>query len=85
MVHGTRSARQVLKAMRSHAKRHGFTVRQLPKRGKGSHTIWGVFDEDDNEIGRVGLTGHAGAMSQTVTRSNEAALEHIFGRRWLDR
>ena len=74
-----------MKAVRAHARLHGFTVVQLPKRGKGSHTMWGVFDDEGTELGRIGLTGHAGAMSQTVTRSNDEALEHIFGSGWLDK
>lgn len=85
MVQGTRSAAQVLTAIRKHARRRGYTVVQLPKRGKGSHTIWAVLDAKQVEIGRVGLTGHPGAMSQTVTRSNERALEPIFGKGWLDK
>lgn len=84
MVQGQRSSREVLKAVRKHAKLHGWTVQQLPKRGKGSHSIWVVLDNDGKELGRIGLTGHAGAQSPTVTRSNEEALEPIFGKGWLD-
>lgn len=76
---------QVLKAMRKNARKNGWSVAQLPKRGKGSHTIWAVLDADGVEKGRAALTGHAGQMSQTVTRSNEAALEEIFGKGWLDK
>ncbi|MCL2464285.1 MAG: hypothetical protein FWF28_04355 [Micrococcales bacterium] len=88
MVLGTRSAVQVLRAVREQARRRGWHVEQLPKRGKGSHTIWVVLDESGLELGRiglVGLAGHAGQQSQTVTRSNERALESIFGKGWLDK
>ncbi|MCL2483382.1 MAG: hypothetical protein FWF43_08250 [Propionibacteriaceae bacterium] len=85
MVNGTRSAAQVLSAVRKAARISGYTVRQLPKRGKGSHTIWVVLDAQGSEIGRIGLTGHAGQQSQAVTRSNEQALEKLFGEGWLDR
>ena len=85
MVNGTRSAQQVLRAARKHARKLGLTVEQLPKRGKGSHTIWVVLDDDGNEVGRLGLTGHAGQQSQTVARSNEEALEGLFGEGWLDK
>lgn len=85
MVQGTRSAKQVLKTMRKLARDNGWTVTQLPKRGKGSHTMWAVLDADGYELGRVGLTGHAGAMTPTVTRSNERALEPIFGEGWMDK
>ncbi len=61
------------------------TVEQLAKRGKGSHTIWVVRNAEGSEVGRVGLTGHAGQQSQIVTRSNERALENVFGEGWLDR
>jgi hypothetical protein len=70
--------------MRKHARANGWTAEQLHKRGKGSHTIWVVLDADGKEIGRVGLTGHAGAMSTTLSRSIENALEPIFGEGWLD-
>jgi hypothetical protein len=85
MVQGMRSAGEVLKAMRKHARRHGWKVEPLPKRGKGSHTIWVMRDANDNEIGRVGLTGHSGSMSRTVTRTIEEALEPLFGKGWLDK
>ena len=85
MVQGQRTAQQVLKAVRKHARQHGWTARQLPKRGKGSHTIWVVLDKTGAEIGRIGLTGHTGPMSRTVTRSCEEALEPIFGEGWLDK
>jgi len=84
MVNGTRSATQVLKAVRRAARQNNYKVEQLPKRGKGSHTIWVVLDDDGVEVGRIGLTGHSGQQSQTVTRSNEQALEELFGEGWLD-
>lgn len=76
---------QVLKAIRKNARQHSWFVEQSPKRGKGSHTIWVVVDENGNQLARAALTGHSGQMSQTVTRSNEAALEEIFGKGWLDK
>ncbi len=85
MVNGTRSARQVLTTVRRRARETGYTVQQLPKRGKGSHTIWVVLDAHGAELGRIALTGHAGQQSQKVTCSNEQALEDIFGEGWLDR
>ncbi len=78
-----KTASDVLKAMRRHARRNGWTVEQLPKRGKGSHAIWAVVDENGEGRGRIGLTGHSGEMSHTVTRSCEEALEPIFGEAWL--
>lgn len=71
--------------MRKLPRDNGWIVQQLPKRGNGSHTVWAVLDSDGVELGRVDLTGHSGAMTQTVTRSNEHALEPIFGEGWLDR
>jgi len=50
-----------------------------------SHAIWVVLDSEGVEVGRVGLTGHSGQQSQTVTRSNEEALEELFGKGWLDK
>lgn len=85
MVRGTRSADQVLKAARKAARARGYSVSRLPKRGKGSHTIWVVLDQDGKEVGRIGLTGHPGQMSMKVTRSSEKALEGVFGEGWLDK
>lgn len=85
MVKGTRSAEQFLKAARRAAKARGYVVVRLPKRGKGSHTIWEIEDAHGNRLARFGLTGHAGQMTQTVTRSNEKNLEGLFGKGWLDR
>ncbi|PFG20090.1 hypothetical protein [Serinibacter salmoneus] len=85
MVNGTRSAQQVLRAVRKNARRLGLSVEELPRRGKGSHSIWVVLDAEGNEVGRIGLTGHAGQQSQIVTRSNEKALLDLFGEGWLDK
>ncbi|MCA5892188.1 hypothetical protein LEP48_02345 [Isoptericola sp. NEAU-Y5] len=85
MVRGRRSTQQVLKAVRTNARRLGYAVEKLPKVGKGSHTIWVVVDPEGKEIGRIGLTGHSGQQSQKVTRSNEEALEGVFGEGWLDK
>ena len=85
MVKGTRSSAQVLSAVRKNARANKLTVEKLPKRGKGSHSIWVVRDADGVEVGRIGLTGHSGQQSQTVTRSNESALEDLFGKGWLDK
>lgn len=85
MVEGRKSASEALKLIRRAARKNGCTVEQLPKRGKGSHTIWVVLDTSGIEVGRVALTGHTGDMSWTVTRSTESALELIFGQGWMDK
>jgi hypothetical protein len=85
MVEGRKTAKEALTLIRRHARRHACNVEQLPKRGKGSHTIDVVRNADGQEIGRVALTGHAGDMSWTVTRSIEQALQPIFGEGWMDR
>lgn len=85
MVEGRKSAGDALKLIRKNARANGYTVDNLPKRGKGSHTIWVVLDNNGKEVGRVALTGHAGDMSWKVTRSIEEALEQIFGEGWMDK
>lgn len=75
----------MLAAARRAARVKHLSVEQLPKRGKGSHTIYGVFDADGNEVARLALTGHSGAMSPTVTRSIEEAGAVAFGEGWLDK
>lgn len=84
MVEGRKSSGEALKLIRKAARKSGWAVKQLPKRGKGSHSIWVVVNESGDELGRVGLTGHSGDMSWTVTRSIEEALEPIFGEGWMD-
>lgn len=85
MVEGRKSAGEALKLIRKNARSNKWTVEKLPKRGKGSHTIWVVLNEDGNEIGRAALTGHSGDMSWKVTKSTEEALEPIFGEGWMDK
>ena len=85
MVQARKSATTALRLIRRNARRHELIVEQLPKRGRGSHTIWVVLDADGREVGRVALTGHTGDMSWTVTRSIEAALEPVFGEGWMDK
>jgi hypothetical protein len=80
-----RSAKQVLAIVRKHTRNNGMTLAKLPKRGKGSHTIWAIRDANGQEVARLALTGHTGAMSHTVTRNNELALESIFGIGWMDK
>lgn len=84
MVKARRTTQQALKAIRKNARKRGYTVHSLPGRGKGSHEMWVVCDADGKELGRVGLTGHRGDMTWTVTRSIEQALVPIFGEGWLD-
>ena len=69
--------------MRRSARALGMSVELLPKRGKDSHSIWVVLDADGAEMGRIGLKGHYGQQSQTVTRFNEKALQGVFEEGWL--
>jgi len=79
------TSKQALNLIRRRARRLGWSVEQLPKRGKGSHSVHVVRNDQGQEVGRVALTGHAGDMSWTVMRSVEQALEPIFGTGWMDR
>jgi hypothetical protein len=54
-------------------------------RGKGSHEIWAVYDEDGNELARGSVTSHPGDMSWKVTRGFEADFEELLGGGWMDR
>lgn len=85
MVEGRKTARQALTLIRKQARQRGWSVEQLAKRGKGSHSVYVIRDTEKKEIGRVALTGHTGDMSWLVTRSVEHALEPIFGQGWMDR
>lgn len=68
------------------ARKHGYRVEQLRGRGKGSHAVYVILDEGDNEVGRFGLTGHGDReLSWTMMRQIEDGLAHLFSERWMER
>lgn len=79
------SARQALAVVRVMARRHGFTLVEMVGRGKGSHRMLRLVDEDGIEVARFGVTDHPGDMSAMLLRRLEQRLEPLFGPRWTEK
>lgn len=76
---------QALAIVRKLARGHNLAVRQLPRRGKGSHEIYVLVDSSGSEVERFGLTGHARELSWTVLTRLEERLAPLFGEKWMER
>ncbi|WP_326645121.1 hypothetical protein OG884_12205 [Streptosporangium sp. NBC_01755] len=68
----------------------GFTVKEIPgkngrRRGKGSHKLIGLYDEDGSVLAWTTIPQHPGDLSPVVTREIEATFEPYFGKRWMDK
>jgi hypothetical protein len=74
-----------LATIRRHAREKGFAVRELPRRGKGSHRIFVVVDSSGAELARFGLTGHRRELSWKVLTELEKALAPSFGEGWMEK
>lgn len=55
------------------------TVKRLPRRGKGSHEIWAVYDGETIKA-RGGVTEK---MGDTVRDAFILAFERVFGKDWF--
>jgi hypothetical protein len=84
VVHKRLRPTALLTLVRRHARRHGWTVAELPGRGKGSHRLFVVADADADEIGRFAVPDHRRELSWTVLRNVESALAQGFGERWME-
>lgn len=76
---------QALAIVRKPARGHNLAVRQLPRRGQGSHEIYVLVDSSGSEVERFGLTGHARELSWTVLTRLEERLAPLFGEKWMER
>ena len=75
----------LLRLARKVARGEGYSIEELPGRGKGSHRIYAVLDSAGNELGRFSLTHHPKDVSWTVLRQIEDKLAHLFGENWMER
>ncbi|MCA1188737.1 MULTISPECIES: hypothetical protein [unclassified Saccharopolyspora] len=57
---------------------------ESPQRGKGSHRLFLLCDEDDRELVRFVLPGHQREVSWTVLRSIEGRLAPLLGEKWME-
>ncbi len=74
----------VLSLLRRHARRHQCRLLVDAGRGKGSHQLVTMVDEDGQEIGRAALPIHVRELSWTVRRSIGAAFATPLGERWME-
>ena len=74
-----------MQIVRRGARKHGYTIAELPGRGKGSHRQHAVLDATGGEVARFGLTDHPKELSWTVLRNLEESLSPLLGEHWLER
>ncbi|WP_228771355.1 hypothetical protein [Actinokineospora iranica] len=74
----------LLALVRKVARQNQRTVVAEPGRGKESHRLYRLLDQDGLEIGRFAMPDHARALSWTVLRSIENAFAQEFGERWME-
>jgi hypothetical protein len=85
VVNKRMKAEALLRLARKVARAEGYSIEELPGRGKGSHRIYAVLDSAGNELGRFSLTHHPKDVSWTVLRQIEDNLAHLFGENWMER
>jgi hypothetical protein len=92
MVQGMRTAAQVERLLRRAARKagQGWTVGQIPgrdgrQRGKGSHKMVGLYDEQQALLAWTTIPQHPGDLAPLVAREIEATFEPHLGKGWMDR
>jgi hypothetical protein len=76
---------QAMQLVRRNAREHGFTVVELPGRGKGSHRLYVLVDSSGVQVARFGVTDHPRELSWTVLRALEEGLATQFGEKWMEK
>jgi hypothetical protein len=66
----------------------GWTVGEVPgkggrRRGKGSHKMIGLYDENQAMLAWTTMPQHPGDLSPAVTREIEATFEPHLGKGWM--
>lgn len=92
MAQEMRTATQVERLLRTAARRvgKGWTVREIRghsgrRRGKGSHTVVGLYEENGVILAWTTIPQHSGDLAPTVTREIEATFEPHLGKGWMDK
>lgn len=85
MVNKRMKAQAALRLARQAARSKGYSISELPKRGKGSHRMFRVVAADGKELARFGLTDHSQDVSWSVLRNMEDGLAHLFGDTWMEK
>jgi hypothetical protein len=88
MLTAVQAERVLRKAVRRLGK--GWTVGEVPtrsgrRRGKGSHKMIGLYDENQAMLAWTVIPQHPGDLSPLVAREIEAAFEPLLGKGWMGR
>jgi len=70
------------------SQRKGWTVSEVRgkggrHRGKGSHKMVGLYEDDGKLLAWTTIPQHPGDLSAVVTREIEATFEPHFGKGWM--
>lgn len=57
---------------------------EVAGRGKGSHQLYALLDQDGAHHGQFIVPQHPRELSWVVLRSIEASLAHLFGEKWME-
>lgn len=76
---------QTVQAVRRAARRRGLTVVEVTGRGKGSHQLYRLVDQDGATAGQFTVPQHPRALSWKVLRSIEDGLAPLFGEKWMEK
>jgi hypothetical protein len=90
MVQGPTTASEAERLLRRAARRmgKGRTVKEVPgkdgqRRGKGSHKMIGLYDQNGVMLAWTTIPQHPGDLSLRVSREIEAAFESHLGKGWM--
>jgi hypothetical protein len=90
MVKGPTTAREVERLLRQAARRigKGWVVEEVPgkggrRRGKGSHKMIGLYDQDRVMLAWTTIPQHPSDLSLRVSREIEATFEPHLGKGWM--
>ncbi len=83
-----RTERLLRRATRSLGR--GWTVSEVPgeggrRRGKGSHKMIALYDENQVILAWTTIPQHPGDLSSAVVREIEATFEPHLGKGWMDK
>lgn len=92
VTQGTKTAVEAERLLRKAARRtgKGWTVEEVPgqsgrRRGKGSHKMIGLYDENRVMLAWTTVPQHPGDLSQRVSREIEATFEPHLGKEWMSK
>jgi hypothetical protein len=92
VVHGTKTAVEAERLLRRAVRRvgKGWTVEEVPgqdgrRRGKGSHKMIGLYDQDGVTLAWTTIPQHPGDLSPRVSREIEATFEPHLGKGWMSK